>query len=108
MKINSEAVLITTIFGLIFIFITMGKIPGTYSTGTIDDCDMGPCRDDVPIETEYIRLYGFPVQWSPKPLPYEFTGRFESLNYKGIVVDGFAGVAVGGIISFILFRKRKK
>lgn len=104
-------VLITIIFVAIFIFMPMGKIPVTYYEyeKICDICHVVPRISGT--YSGYLRLYGFPFQWTPKILPHDYNSdneKFESLNYRGIILDSIAGVVVGGIVSFILFRKKKK
>jgi hypothetical protein len=111
MKINSKMVIITIIFGTIFIFVPMGKIPVTYYE--LENC--GGICDVMPKVTGthrgYLRLFGFPYQWTPKILPldsYSDYKKVETLSYKSIIIDGLAGMAFGVVVGFILFRKRKK
>lgn len=114
MKINSKMVLIMIIFVAIFIFIPTRKTHVKYYEYEYigRGCDF--CKGTPRINgtyNVYLRLYGFPFQWTPKILPHDYNSdneKFESLNYRGIILDSIAGVVVGGIVSFILFRKKKK
>mgnify|MGYP001428487596 CR=1 FL=1 len=115
MKINSKMILITIIFVAIFIFIPTGKTHVKYYEYEFNGIGCGLCKETTQriagTYSAYLRLYGFPFQWTPKILPdnpESNNKRFESLNYKGIILDGITGVVVGGFVSFILFRKKKK